>query len=444
VKIRRSGLKNLIRMMKVLEEGVQRCSRCGMCQAVCPLYAATGHEKDVARGKLLLLDGLIREMFQNPEGVAERLDHCLLCGACEAGCPRQVSVLEIFFTARSIITGYQGLSLFKKILFRRIMAYPGIFDRLMEWGARGQYLFLKPYGTRTGDSCSHLVSPILSRRHMVPIAPVPFHQMEFRAGKKFPLTGPRVGLFIGCLLDKLFPETAKIIVDVLAHHGASVMIPQSQGCCGIPMLASGDRESFNRLVDHHLQLFNAADFDYLVTGCATCTATIKKIWPSMAESQSIHGKEDLAGLAEKVYDISEFLVKIMGVLPSPASLKPDASTMKVTYHDPCHLRKTLKIYKEPRILIRANSKYAFSEMSEPDSCCGMGGSFNLKYYGTSTDIGLKKIDNIKDSGAAIVATGCPACMIQLKDMMAKENTEVDVKHVIEIYFDSLAGKTETA
>jgi len=181
-----------------------------------------------------------------------------------------------------------------------------------------------------------------------------------------------------------------------------------------------------------------------VTGCATCTATIKKIWPLMAETQSIHVKETLAGLAEKTYDISEFLVKIMGVLPSPNPLKPDALKIKVTYHDPCHLRKTLKIYKEPRILIRANSKYAFSEMPEPDSCCGMGGSFNLKYYGTSTDIGLKKIENIKDSGAAVVATGCPACMIQLKDMMAKENTDVDVKHVIEIYFDSLVGKTETA
>jgi glycolate oxidase iron-sulfur subunit len=108
------------------------------------------------------------------------------------------------------------------------------------------------------------------------------------------------------------------------------------------------------------------------------------------------------------------------------------------------LRKTLKIYKEPRVLIRANSKYQFREMAEPDACCGMGGSFSLSYYQTSTNIGLKKIDNIKASGATIVATGCPACMIQMKDMLAKTNTIVDVKHVIEIYSDGLFSEADYA
>jgi glycolate oxidase iron-sulfur subunit len=429
-------------MMKVLDDRVQRCSRCGMCQAVCPLYASTGHEKDVARGKLLLLDGLMREIFQNPSGVAQRIDHCLLCGACEAGCPRQVSILEIFLTARSIIAAYQGLSPGKKFFFRQIMTHPALFNRLASWSAKIQYLFVKPSGIQSGASCSQLVSPILSSRNIVPIAKVPFHQMRLHTGKTFPSTGPRVAFFVGCLLDKMFPETAKTIVNVLAYHGANVIIHENQGCCGIPMLSNGDRESFNRLVIHHLTLFHAQGFDYLVTGCATCTAVIKKIWPSMAETHSGGGKEALICLAEKTYDISQFLVKIMGVSPLQDPLNPDASKSKVTYHDPCHLRKTLKIYKEPRTLIRANSTYVFAEMPEADSCCGMGGSFNLNYYGASTDIGLKKIENIKASGAAVVATGCPACMLQIKDMAAKSKTSVDVKHVIEIYSDSLEEKTK--
>jgi glycolate oxidase iron-sulfur subunit len=208
------------------------------------------------------------------------------------------------------------------------------------------------------------------------------------------------------------------------------------------MLADGDRKTFNRLVDHHLQIFNASEFDYLVTGCATCTAVIKRIWPVMAELKSISGKEAIIGIAEKTYDISEFLVKIMGTYPLQSPLDPNVSKTKVTYHDPCHLRKSLKIFKEPRILIQASSKYQFEEMPEPDSCCGMGGSFNLKYYGTSTDIGLKKVQNIRASGAETVATGCPACMIQLKDMLAKANTGVSVRHVIEIYSDGLAAKPE--
>jgi glycolate oxidase iron-sulfur subunit len=207
------------------------------------------------------------------------------------------------------------------------------------------------------------------------------------------------------------------------------LTPENQGCCGIPVLAAGDRESFNRLVDHHIGLFHPNDFDYLVTGCATCTATIKKIWPSMAEVQSIHGKKDIMDLAEKTYDISEFLVKIMGVSPERDSQNPDAAKRVVTYHDPCHLRKSLKIYKEPRTLIRASASYRFTEMPEAEVCCGMGGSFSLNHYGISTAIGLKKIENIRDSGASIVATTCPACMIQ-------------IKHVVEIYSDGLLSKKE--
>jgi glycolate oxidase iron-sulfur subunit len=442
VRAKTSGLKHLIRMMKILEDRVQRCTRCGMCQAVCPVYAATGHEKDVARGKLLLLDGLMREMFQNPDGVAESLDHCLLCGACEAGCPRQVSVLEIFLTARSTISVYRGLSPFKKILFRRIMAHPKLFNRLASWSIRFQHLVVRPTGIRAGSSCSRLASPIFSNRQIVPMAPVPFHKMDIHIPKFPPPAGPRVLFFVGCLLDKFFPDTAKTIMEVLAYHGARVIIPKDQGCCGIPMLSSGDQESFNRLVDYHLGRFNTEKFDYLVTGCATCTATIKKIWPSMAETQSQQRTESLASLAEKTYDISQFLVNIIGVSHPRDTLNPDASKSRATYHDPCHLHNTLKVYKEPRILIHASSKYELTEMPDATACCGMGGSFNLKHYGTSMEIGLKKIEKIKASGASIVATGCPACMIQLNDMMAKTNTAVDVKHVVDLYADGLFPKTQ--
>jgi glycolate oxidase iron-sulfur subunit len=226
-------------------------------------------------------------------------------------------------------------------------------------------------------------------------------------------------------------------MKILAYHGANVIIPKNQGCCGIPMIAAGDRESFNQLVDHHIRLMNAEDFDYLVTGCATCTATIKKIWPSMAEIKSLPGKDALIRLAEKTYDISEFLVNVMGISPQQNSRNIQISKREATYHDPCHLRKTLKIYKEPRLLIQASSKYQFKEMTEADACCGMGGSFNLRHYNTSTEIGLKKINSIKASGATVVATGCPACMVQISDMMAKSKTSIDVRHVVEIYSDGL-------
>src|SRR6056297_1261960 len=109
-------MAELVRRMKKLEQQVARCSRCGICQSVCPLYNVTQNESDVARGKLMLIDGLMRSFFDDPEGVWQRLDRCLLCGSCVANCPRGVNGVEIFLNARMVIAGYRGMSLVKKII----------------------------------------------------------------------------------------------------------------------------------------------------------------------------------------------------------------------------------------------------------------------------------------------------------------------------------------
>ena len=90
-----SDVKALAQLMRELEEQLVVCMRCGMCQAVCPLFAETGREADVARGKLALLDGLMQELFKDSKGVQERLNRCLLCGSCASNCPSGVKVLDI-------------------------------------------------------------------------------------------------------------------------------------------------------------------------------------------------------------------------------------------------------------------------------------------------------------------------------------------------------------
>ena len=129
-----SNLQELIRLMKDLEDQLVVCMRCGMCQAVCPVYNQTGREADVARGKLALLDGLMKEILDDPAAVEERLNKCLLCGSCAANCPSGVSVLEIFLKARAIITGYTGLSPAKQLVLRGMLSHPETFDRVAQWG----------------------------------------------------------------------------------------------------------------------------------------------------------------------------------------------------------------------------------------------------------------------------------------------------------------------
>lgn len=424
-------------MMRTLDQQVARCSRCGMCQSVCPLYNITKNESDVARGKLMLLDGLMRAFFEDPKGVWQRLDQCLLCGSCAANCPRGVNVVEIFLNARVIISGYRRMPLLKKIIFRHLLSNPDRFDRIISWGSKWQYLFFKKTDFQVDASCAGMISPLFSDRWMLPLAPVPFHKMSGVPVKKKIETGPRVAFFVGCLLDKVFPRVALDIVRILNFHGVQVIIPRSQGCCGIPALSSGDHLTFNRLVAYNLELFAPSDFDYLVTGCATCTATIKKIWPSMFKSSSEDQKAVVDQLAEKTYDISQFLVDVIGVrLPE----KPERQVSKpvATYHDPCHLRKTLDVYSQPRLLIQANDAYAFAEMPDAASCCGMGGSFNLAHYNLSADIGKKKVASIEITGASVVATGCPACMIQLSDMLARGKKQIRVAHVVELYSENIS------
>ncbi len=196
--------------------------------------------------------------------------------------------------------------------------------------------------------------------------------------------------------------------------------------------------SFESLVEHHIRLFKKEKFDYLVTACATCTATIKKFWPLMYRGQSSGFKRYLKELSEKTLDINQFLINNCLPLKAVSSEKSVSSREIVTYHDPCHLKKSLGVSSEPRQLIKL-SGYELKEMENPDRCCGMGGSFNLFYYGISSDIGDLKQRSIAATNCSIVATGCPACMMQISDMLAKNNLKIKVKHPVELYAASLVN-----
>ena len=114
----------------------------------------------------------------------------------------------------------------------------------------------------------------------------------------------------------------------------------------------------------------------------------------------------------------------------------------VTFHDSCHLKKSLAVFSEPRDLIRANADYTLKEMAAADDCCGMGGSFNLEHYGLSARIGRLKRDNIVSTGCSVLATGCPACMLQISDMLSQAGDRIAVKHPVEIYAESFSQALE--
>jgi len=429
-----ADLNQLLHLLKQLEDQLVVCMRCGMCQAVCPLYAETGREADVARGKLSLLDGLLKRMFDDPAGTCDRLNKCLLCGSCQANCPSGVRVLEIFLKARAILTGYMGLPPAKQAIVRGLLGRPERFDRLTRWAAKFQKVFTRPANEIIGTSCARFMTPLIGDRHFVPLAPQPFHRQPAVADPIITNAGVRIAFFVGCLIDKIFPQVAQAALKALHHNGVAALIPDQQACCGIPALSAGDLTTFEKLVAHNVARFAAQRYDYLVTACATCTATIKELWPMMLPQESPVRKAAEA-MAARTMDISQFLVAKTGAgVPSAPN---DGQGVRVSYHDPCHLKKSLGVWKEPRKLLEASRKYALSEMAEADRCCGMGGSFNLQYYGLSSNIGQLKVDRIRGAQCATVATSCPACMLQLSDSLSKARESIQVRHVIELYAESL-------
>lgn len=426
-----ASMEAIARLMRELEDQLIVCMRCGMCQSVCPVFDQTGREADVARGKLALLSGLMEQMFDDPEGVYERLSRCLLCGSCAANCPSGVKVQDIFLKARAILSGYMGLPPAKRLILRGMLARPALFDRLTEWGARFQTLFTRPVNDIVGTSCARVMSPLLKGRHFRTLAKVPFHRQVPALDRPTGKSGLKVALFTGCLIDKMFTNIAYSTLQVLEHLGVGLFLPENQGCCGIPALSSGDLDTFGKLLDHNLARFADGDFDVLVTACATCTSTIHEIWPIMTDERH---RETAKQLAEKTMDINQFLVNQVGLKPPAAKT---GSKHAVTYHDPCHLKKGLNVFSEPRAVIQATPGYQLKEMTQPDWCCGMGGSFNLQYYDISKGIGEKKAAQIKATGADTLATGCPACMIQISDMLSRAGAGIAVRHPIELLAEAL-------
>lgn len=436
-----ADIRKLVRLLNELDEELVCCTRCGMCQAACPLYGETGRETDVARGKLVLVENLSKEILDNPEAVKERLDRCLLCGSCEAACPSGVKILDIFLKARAIITGYLGLSPIKKAVFRGFLSNPDRFDRLIRWMARFQGPFSKQIDETLGSSCARFMSPVIGDRHYLPLAKTAWHKRAHRQFKRSEKKGPKIAFYPGCLIDKVLPRIGDAALKVLDYHQVDVFVADQVPCCGIPALAAGDRQSFERLVKKNIRIFERVDFDYLITPCATCTSTIKKLWPLMTEDFPTALREKVLAISEKTRDINEFLVDVINIQPIENQSFPEK---RVTYHDPCHLKKSLGIESQPRAVLCALPDWEFIEMREPDRCCGMGGSFNLQHYDLSRKIGQKKLNRIIESGADAVATGCPACMMQITDLLSHAGGSVAVKHPVELYAEALdkTGETE--
>jgi glycolate oxidase iron-sulfur subunit len=235
--------------------------------------------------------------------------------------------------------------------------------------------------------------------------------------------GKRVVYFVGCAIDYAFPDVGEASLDLVEAAGYTVEVAQNV-CCGLPPYSYGDVESARALAQKNIEALRESGADAIVTDCASCSSFLKD-YPELFEKDDPMRAEAEA-IASRVRDLSEFLITI----ELPASRAGVRAI--VTYHDPCHLSRYNQIVQQPRELLSRIPGVEYRELPEADWCCGGAGSYALSHHELSMRVLERKMENIRSTGAEIVVTPCPACIMQLRYGAARFDVPVEVVHLTEI------------
>jgi glycolate oxidase iron-sulfur subunit len=332
-----SALHDLARCLLALDDKIMYCMKCGFCQGVCPMFGASGMEADVTRGMLTLIHNLAHELIRNPEAVADKLGRCLLCGSCEAACSPGVKIMDIYLEAREVVHAYLGLHPVKKMVFRTLLAKPGLFNFAVRVGAPMQGIGLRKTSEAQSTACAPMLSFMLGNRHIWPLAPKPLHAKRGKLNEARAAGGLKVAFFPGCMGDKMYTDMSKACLKALSFHHVAVFMPDQLACCGIPALSSGDAQGMLGQMRVNLDILAGGDFDYLLSPCASCTTTIKEYWPRYAARLGGNAPKIAADIEAKAMDINVFLVDVLKVRPAPGN----ALAQSITYHDSCTSKNRL-------------------------------------------------------------------------------------------------------
>ncbi len=432
------GLSETGKALELLKE-MERCVHCGACRAVCPTLSVFHREMAAARGKISLCHAFEQGEVGLSDKLIDAVKCCLTCAACRENCPNGVDLPSIILAIRAAIYDKKGLPLRNAVLDRAISS-PSLLSFAIKAGSIISPLLLKGVPEASG---LHLRFPLpfIDRDRLIPtIADRSFidiaKQIRKDRSKEKSSRPLRVGFFIGCLINYMLPEIGMASLKVLERAGAEVFVPSGQVCCGMPALNMGDRDSARILAIKNLMAFEEHQVDFIITSCATCATGLKRHLKELLNEEEGDIRDKAEGFASKVREISEFIIGYTERGALGINIKRGGDGRSVTYHDPCHMSRYLRLKDEPRELLEATGM-RFVEMGHPCRCCGLGGTFSIDYYEATKRIGMEKASDIEGTGADMVATSCPGCIIQLRDALHHIGVEKRVLHVVEIVAGAL-------
>jgi glycolate oxidase iron-sulfur subunit len=405
---------------------LDRCVHCGLCLNACPTYRELGVEMDSPRGRIYQMVQVANGAPIGPSYI-EHIDLCLACRACESACPSGVQYGRLVEAARAEIETQVRRPLvarmMRRFIFGKLLQSPG----LMTAAGAMAYLY-QASGLQKlvrGSGLWKLFGKLGRLEQLAPPAEPPF--FFGKIGKTFPAEGERryrVALMAGCIANVSFARLTEATVRVLQKNGCEVVVSAGQGCCGALHMHAGIRSEARKLARCNIDAVLAGGIDAIITNAAGCGSTLKEYHDLLERDPDYAEKaRRFSGL---VKDVNEFLASIelnrdMGAVP-----------VTVTYQDSCHLAHGQKVRVPPRTLLAAVPGVEFREMPLADLCCGSAGIYNVVENEMAMAVLEKKMQWVNSTGAQVIATANPGCMLQLQAGVRLHGSGQRVVHVVEL------------
>ncbi|MEM8668414.1 MAG: glycolate oxidase subunit GlcF [Planctomycetota bacterium] len=400
-----------------MADAVSTCVHCGFCLAACPTYQELGQETDSPRGRIVLM----KEVLEGNLPLASatpHIDPCLGCLACEPACPSGVPYRDLISPFRAMAESQRKRSLVERLtrwLTQFTLPYPGRFRAAAMSGKIAKPLaFLLPS----------------SMRVMLDLLPakLPAKQKWQNRYAAHGTRRARVALLTGCAQSVLDPDINNATIDVLNRNGVEVIVPREQVCCGALSWHVGNLTQARKFAAQNLQAF-PDDVDAVLTNAAGCGSGMHEYHLILKGTEH---EEKAKAFTHRVRDVASFLVELGGLETPPDS----NDTLRVAYHDACHLANAQSVRSEPRTLLRMIPGIELREISESHLCCGSAGTYNIDQPEIAASLGEQKAANVIATEADIVATGNIGCMTQLTNHLTKQKSNIQVRHTMQVLRDA--------
>lgn len=382
---------------------------------------------DSPRGRIYMMNKSTKGEAPLDQRFLQHMDNCLGCMACMTACPSGVQYDKLIESTRAQvernIPRTISDTLFRKMLFAtfpyanrlRLLAVPLLLYQ--RWGL--QKLL------RTTGLLRLIPKRLSMMESLLPRVPVTLFQklpVHIRSDEKVRL---RVGMLAGCVQQVFFQHVNEATVRVLRAEGCEIFIPQSQGCCGALMVHSGLEDEAAGFARRMIAIFEAANVDAIVINAAGCGSTMKEYGHLLRDDPEWAARA--VRFSAKCKDISEILCDLSPQAPR------HALSMRIAYHDACHLRHAQAIFEQPRRLLAAIPGLQVVDVEEMNLCCGSAGVYNLLHPDTANQLGDRKVNNLLATKAEAVISANPGCLIQLMSGLRRRGLDaMPTFHMVEL------------